>query len=431
LSFKITFLNTESVKTLASRDEAIIWHPYTQHKNMPALLPVHRAEGSYLVDEDGKKYIDAISSWWTNLHGHSHPYIAQKIYEQALQLDHVIFAGCTHEPAVQLAERILPLLPGDQSRVFYSDNGSTAVEVGLKMALQYQKNKGSHHKNRILALKNAYHGDTFGAMSVSERGIFTVAFKDFLFEVIFIQPGSEHILTKEDMDSIAGFIYEPMIQGAGGMAIYEAAWLNQLVCELKQHDVVCIADEVMTGFGRTGHLFASEIIPHKPDIICLSKGLTGGTMPLAITACGKKIFDAFYDDNPLKTLFHGHSYTANPIACAAALASLDLLQKEECMANIEFISQRLQAFAQQYLHNDRVRNARHLGTILAFELAADRKEYLSQVKTGVMKLSMKNGVYLRPLGNTVYIMPPYCITPIQLEKVMGVLEEIIEVMNNK
>ena len=233
--------------------------------------------------------------------------------------------------------------------MFYSDNGSTAVEVGLKMAIQYQKNKGSNQRKRILALKNAYHGDTFGAMSVSERGIFTVAFKDFLFEVIFIQPGSEISLTKTDMDSIACFIYEPMVQGAGGMAMYDATWINDLVCELKQHDVVCIADEVMTGFGRTGHLFASEYIYHKPDIICLSKGLTGGSMPLAITACGKKIFEAFYDDNPLKTLFHGHSYTANPIACAAALASLDLLQKDECITNIEFISQRLKEFVNQFL----------------------------------------------------------------------------------
>ena len=397
---------------------------------MQALLPVYRGEGSYLVDETGKKYIDAISSWWTNLHGHCHPHIAKKIYDQALQLDHVIFAGCTHEPAVQLAERILPLLPGEQSRVFYSDNGSTAVEVGLKMAIQYQKNKGSNQRKRILALKNAYHGDTFGAMSVSERGIFTVAFKDFLFEVIFIQPGSEISLTKTDMDSIACFIYEPMVQGAGGMAMYDATWINDLVCELKQHDVVCIADEVMTGFGRTGHLFASEYIYHKPDIICLSKGLTGGSMPLAITACGKKIFEAFYDDNPLKTLFHGHSYTANPIACAAALASLDLLQKDECITNIEFISQRLKEFVNRHLNNPFLMNARSLGTILAFELASEKKEYLSQLRTEVMKFAMENGVYLRPLGNTVYIMPPYSITPVQLEKVMEVLEKVTERINN-
>ncbi|HEX7903256.1 MAG TPA: aminotransferase class III-fold pyridoxal phosphate-dependent enzyme, partial [Chitinophagaceae bacterium] len=249
-------MSIEVSLSLAERDKAVIWHPYTQHKNMPALLPVVKGEAAYLVDDKGNKYIDAISSWWTNLHGHAHPYIAEKIYEQAKQLEHVIFAGCTHEPAVQLAERLLPLLPGNFSKIFYSDNGSTAVEVALKMAIQLQRNKGQGTKNRILALRNSYHGDTFGSMSVSDRGVFTLAFENYLFEVIFIEPGSEWSMVKSEWEKIACFIYEPLLQGAGGMNMYDAEWLNELLCELKQQDIICIADEVMTGFGRTGNLFA-------------------------------------------------------------------------------------------------------------------------------------------------------------------------------
>lgn len=390
---------------------------------MPALLPVARGDGAYILDEEGNKYIDAISSWWTNLHGHSHPYIAKKIYEQALQLEHVIFAGCTHEPAVQLAERILPLLPGDQARVFYSDNGSTAVEVALKMAIQYHINKGVK-RNRILALLNAYHGDTFGAMSVSGRGIFTLAFGNYLFDVTFATPGEALSLSSGQLDEFTCFIYEPMVQGAGGMNMYDGDWLNNMICELKLHDVICIADEVMTGFGRTGQLFASAFIHHKPDIICLSKGLTGGSLPLAITACTEKIFNAFLGEDLHKTFFHGHSYTANPIACAAALASLDLLQEEECIANIEYITERLKQFVSVHSQAGHILEPRSLGTILAFELKESKKEYLSSLKLEVMKLAMEQGVFLRPLGNTVYIMPPYCITPVQLEKVVVVLEKI-------
>ncbi|HEX5653537.1 MAG TPA: aminotransferase class III-fold pyridoxal phosphate-dependent enzyme, partial [Chitinophagaceae bacterium] len=220
---------TKTLSSLQDRDRAVIWHPYTQHKNMQPLMAVAGAKGTCIYDESGRVYIDAISSWWTNLHGHSHPYIAEKLYSQALQLEHVIFAGCTHEPAVALAEQLLPLLPGDFSKVFYSDNGSTAVEVALKMALQFQKNKGARKRNKIIALKNAYHGDTFGAMSVSERGIFTLAFEDYLFDVLFIEPGSDWTLLKIEWDAIACFIYEPLVQGAGGMILYDAEWLNEFI----------------------------------------------------------------------------------------------------------------------------------------------------------------------------------------------------------
>ena len=423
-------MTKKSAKSLSERDALIIWHPYTQHKIAAIPLPVVKGEGIYLVDEKGNKYIDAISSWWTNIHGHAHPYIAQKIYEQAQQLEHVIFAGCTHEPAVQLGERLLPLLPGNFSKAFYSDNGSTAVEVALKMAIQYQGNKEQGTRNKILALRHSYHGDTFGAMSVSERSVFVKAFEDYLFEVIFID-AEEKLSTINaqcsllNLKEVAALIYEPLLQGAGGMNVYKAEKLDGLLKLCKQNNIICIADEVMTGFYRTGKMFASEYAEEKPDIICLSKGLTGGSLPLAITACSQKIFDAFLSDDMHKTFFHGHSYTANPIACAAALASLDLLQKKECIENIEFISTSNRQFVKQIQQNEKVLHPRSIGTVLAFELNADENEYLNKVKEKIIELSLQEGILLRPLGNTVYTMPPYCITAEQLKKVYKTLQILV------
>ena len=397
-------------------------------------LPIIKGEGVYLIDEAGNKYIDAISSWWTNLHGHAHPYIAEKIYEQAKQLEHVIFAGCTHEPAVQLAERILPLLPGSFSKIFYSDNGSTAVEVALKMAIQYQRHKEQGTRHKILALRHSYHGDTFGAMSVSERGVFSLAFENYLFEVNFLDLSKKHSVfnaqySKLNFDKIACFIYEPVVQGAGGMNMYDIYQLNELLKRCKQNNILCIADEVMTGFYRTGKMFASAYAEEKPDIICLSKGLTGGSLPLAITACSQNIFDAFLSDDLYKTFFHGHSYTANPIACAAALASLDLLDKKECLSNIAYITQQHIAFVKQLeTSNYKLKpiNPRSAGTILAFEFHSKEKEYLNKVKEETMQLALQQGVLIRPLGNTVYIMPPYCITAPQLKKIYNTLELVID-----
>ena len=293
------------------------------------------------------------------------------------------------------------------------------------MAIQSSNNK----KRKIVALKNSYHGDTFGAMSVSERGVFTLPFQDFLFEVYFLDPFDTNKTLNEqaaqlNLNEVAAFIYEPLLQAAGGMNMYAAEDLNELLCTLKQRDVITIADEVMTGFGRTGNLFASEYMHHKPDIICLSKGLTGGSLPLSITACRQEIFDSFLSDDLQKTFFHGHSYTANPIACAAALASLDLLQKEECLTNIEYISEENKKFV-SYIKaefNSRIANPRSLGTVLAFEIQSEKKDYLSNLKETIIKFSLEQGVFLRPLGNTIYIMPPYCITPIQLQKLYSVLE---------
>ncbi len=412
---------------------------------MPAPTAIIRGEGSLLIDENNNSYIDAISSWWVTLHGHAHPYIAEKIYEQALRIEQVIFAGFTHQPAVDLAEKLLQLLPAGFSKVFYSDNGSTSTEVALKMAIQYWWNEDGQQeaksktakRNKILAFNNAYHGDTFGAMSVSDRSVFTLAFHELLFEVIFIDTPTEENLahTKELINQheneIAAFIYEPLVQGAGGMKMFNADLMNELLGIVKQSGIICIADEVMTGFGRTGKFFASEYMQQRPDIICLSKGLTGGTMALGATVCNAKIYNAYVNDDKLKTFFHGHSFTANPLACSAALGSMDLLIKPETKRAIEFISESNRDFMQtvvsKFAGNSLLpyRNLRALGTILAFEINEGKDEYLNNVGPVVTQRCMNAGVYIRPLGNCVYIMPPYCITVDQLQKVYDVLLTVL------
>jgi adenosylmethionine-8-amino-7-oxononanoate aminotransferase len=412
--------------SLSKRDSNVIWHPYTQHQKMKEPIPIVKGEGALLFDENGNTYIDAVSSWWVNLHGHGHPYIAEKIYKQALALEHVIFTHFTHEAAVTLAERVLKILPGKFSKIFYSDNGSTAVEVALKMAIQYWKNKDQPQRNKILAFNNAYHGDTFGSMSVSARGLFTNSFKEFLFDTVFIetpQAGNlEEIksVIQSHTGQIAAFIYEPLLQAAGGMRMYQAKYLDELMAIIQAENILCIADEVLTGFGRTGTLFASESVSHQADMICLSKGLTGGTMALGITACNQNIFNAFLSTDRSKTFYHGHSFTANPLACTAGLASLDLLEKTSCRDQIQWIRQQHEKFAQNELSvigKELLINIRIIGTILAFELNTGRNEYINEVSATVMGKALAQGIYLRPLGNTVYIMPPYCITPEQLRKI--------------
>lgn len=425
------------MKSLLERDEAVIWHPFTHQKNRPPVIPVISGKGSLLFDENGHELIDAISSWWVNLHGHSHPYIAEKLYKQALQLEQVIFAGFTHEPAIVLAEWLLKILPKGISRIFYSDNGSTSTEVALKMALQYWWNNTPENKpkrNKIVAFNNSYHGDTFGAMSVSDRSVFTLAFHDYLFEVVFIDtPTANNISStiaklQPIINEVATFIYEPLVQGAGGICMYEAAMLNELLIFFKQHHVICIADEVMTGFGRTGKLFASDYLAIEPDIICLSKGLTGGTMALGVTACKSFIYDAFVSDNKLKTFFHGHSFTANPLACTAAIASIELLMKEDCLQKITWLSNEISNFANSIkkIDNNSLINIRHRGTILAFDINKGKTEYLNQLAAPITNFAIENGVYIRPLGNTVYIMPPYCITENELNKIFNCIQLIIK-----
>jgi len=417
---------------LTEKDRKYIWHPFTQQKNMPDPIAIVKGKGTLLFDEGGNSYIDAISSWWVTLHGHANEYIAEKLYQQALQLEQVIFAGFTHRPAVELAERLLPLLPGNFSKIFYSDNGSTSTEVALKMSVQYWWNQEQKQRTKILAFKNSYHGDTVGAMSVSDRSVFTMAFHDLLFEVIFIDTPDEgnmddikHIIHTH-ANGIAAFIYEPLVQGAGGMRMYEAALMDRLLQFVKEQNIICIADEVMTGFGRTGKLFANEYMNGKPDIICLSKGLTGGTMALGVTACTDRIYSAYVTDDKLKTFFHGHSFTANPLACTAALASLDLLLKDECSTKIKWISNENKTFAKKLGQRAGIKNTRTLGTILAFEIDKGRDEYLNNISNVITKKSLSLGVYLRPLGNTVYIMPPYCVTNDELQKVYSTIEDIIE-----
>jgi len=409
---------------LAERDKKVIWHPYTQMKNALPHIPIVRGEGVYVYDESGKKYIDAVSSWWVNIHGHAHPHIAAKVAEQLKTLEHVIFAGFTHEPAVQLAERLLPLLPGHQEKVFYTDNGSTAVEVALKMCLQYWVNtsKSKQSRTKVLAFKEAYHGDTFGAMSVSGRSIFTDPFASMLFDVEFIDlPNAKNIEQIKSRISylsneVACFIFEPMVLGAGGMLMYEPEHLDELIGTCQKHGILTIADEVMTGFGRTGRYFSCEVLTTEPDIFCLSKGLTGGTMPLGVTTCNAKIFDAFLSDDKLKTLYHGHSFTANPVACAASLASLDILLSEETLPNIQRITKKHAEFAEQIKGHPKLKDVRQTGTILVMEWeTGNDSSYLSGLRNQLYNYFLDRGIIMRPLGNIIYILPPYVISDDDLD----------------
>jgi adenosylmethionine-8-amino-7-oxononanoate aminotransferase len=330
---------------LSESDKKNIWHPFTPLAGGPDPVLIESASGVYLHTSGGRKIIDAVSSWWVNLHGHSNPHIAQAIADQAHTLEHVIFAGFTHEPAIQLAENLLSILPENQARIFFSDNGSTAVEVALKMAFQFWYNQG-RPKNKVVAIRGAYHGDTFGSMSVGDRGIFTDPFKNHLFETHFIdfpEAGKEDAVVAEFKKIVrqpgtGAFIYEPLVQAAAGMRMYAVELLETLLQEARAHNVICIADEVFTGFGRTGKLFASGYCHTKPDIIAVSKGITGGALPLGVTSCSDEVLEAYRSDDFLKTFFHGHSYTANPLACAAANASFALLMKEECTAAIQRIA---------------------------------------------------------------------------------------------
>lgn len=416
--------------TFVNMDDKHIWYPFTQMKTAAAPLHVVKAKDCTLFTADGNEYIDAISSWWVNIHGHCNETIANAIAEQVKTLEHVIFAGFTHTPAIELSKKLISILPDNFSKVFFSDDGSTSVEVALKMAIQYWHNKGIN-KTTIIAFDNAYHGDTFGAMSVAERNAFNAAFNPFLFEVKRLPlPNEENIdaikkefaaIAKEE--NVAAFIFEPLVQGAAGMLMYEAKYLDELIAMANEHNIICIADEVMTGFGRTGKNFAIEYLNNKPDIICLSKGITGGFMPLGVTVCSQKIFDAFYADDKMKTFFHGHSYTANPIACAAANASMEILVSDKCQKQIEFIVSSHKTFASEIHNNTCIRAVRQQGTIIAIELnTAESSSYFNNIQSAAYQHYLDNGIFLRPLGNVVYIMPPYCITKEELDKVYEIVK---------
>lgn len=418
---------------LSEKDKAFVWHPFTHLKNADEPIVIERAKGLYYYDVNGNKYMDAISSWWVNLHGHSHPYISQKVAEQVNHMEHVMFSGFTHKPAVDLAERLLKQLPANQNKIFYSDNGSTAVEVALKMALQFWNNQGEE-KPLFIAFENAYHGDTFGGMSVGERNVFNNAFEKLLFDVVHVPiPNEENIINIERQlttlfqnHSVAAFIFEPLVQGAAGMVMYEALYLDRLLALCKLNKVITIADEVMTGFGRTGKFFASDYLQNKPDIICLSKGLTGGYMPLGVTSCAEFIYKGFISEDKTKTFFHGHSYTANPTACSAALASLDLMEKEETFDSIKRIAQLHAGFLSKIKSNDKIKVVRQCGTILAFELnTEEHTHYLNNVSEKITSYFLSKGVLLRPLGNVFYLIPPYCITDKELAEIYSAVEEFL------
>lgn len=408
--------------------KSTVWHPYTQMKDAE-IVSIIRGEGSYLFDDNGEQYIDAISSWWTNIHGHTHPYIAEKIADQAKKLEHVIFAGFTHEPAEELATELLKRVPF-HSKVFYSDNGSTAVEVAIKMALQYWSNKGQERR-RIIAFKDAYHGDTFGSMSVSARGVFTKPYQTLLFDVEFIDtPNFEneqdvieqlnrHIVTSSHCHlDIAAFIFEPLVLGSAGMKMYPAKTLDKLISICEQNKILTIADEVMTGFGRTGKFLATDYCSNKPDIICLSKGITGGFLPFAATTSTQEIYDTFLSDEKSKMFLHGHSYTANPLGCAAAIASLNLFETENTFERIQRIEFHHSKFAKNLMEHAKVKEVRHKGTIVAIELNTDEKSgYLNAIRDRAYQFFMKRNIILRPLGNVIYILPPYCISDDDLKKV--------------
>lgn len=423
------------------RDDGPIWYPFTQMQLAPEPVQIVSGKGALLFTADGNTIIDAVSSWWTNIHGHAHPYIRQKVHEQFGQLEHVIFAGFTHAPAMHLASRVTAMCGSDYTKMFFSDNGSTAVEVALKMALQYHQNLGAK-KHRIIALEGSYHGDTFGSMSVSARGAFTAAFHDKLFDVTYITPplpGNEDICMQEleaalSEGDVAAFIYEPLIMGAGGMLMYTGMALDAMVYTAKQHGVLCIADEVMTGFYRTGKFLAGHYANHQPDIICLSKGITGGSMALGVTICTQAIFMAFYSEDKMKALYHGHSYTANPLACAAANASVDLCLQpgfDHALTTIASRHQHFTAALQVYSHSDIpvVKNIRQCGTVLAMDFVTSNDTgYFNSIRDMLYHFFMKRGVLLRPLGNTIYIMPPYCITNEALDEVYNAILDALALL---
>lgn len=417
-----------------------IWYPFTQAKTAPLPLKVKSAHGVWLELDQGQRIIDCISSWWVNVHGHAHPAIAQAIYDQAKQLEHVIFAGFTHDPAEELASRLVQQLPSSLQRVFFSDNGSTAVEVALKMAYQFWRNQAEERRT-FIAFEGAYHGDTVGAMSVGARSLFSDVFSELLFEVHHVPfPdtfwGDEQIDEKEAQaiavlekqladNPVAAVIIEPLVQGAGGMRMCRPSFLQQVETVVRQSGTLLIFDEVMTGFGRTGDWFACRRAAVSPDIICLSKGLTGGFLPLAVTVCTEAIYDAFYSDNPLHTFYHGHSYTANPLGCAAAIAGLELMHQHEPL--FRGMEAKHIRYLEELQEHPSVEKLRVTGTIAAFDLVtSEQPGYLNRISPVIRERAIAHGLLLRPIGNILYILPPYCITDDELEQVYQGIQHILQ-----
>ena len=421
-------------KNLIDRDNAVNWHPYTQMQTSKSPIPIVKGDGAWLIAENGSRYLDAISSWWVNLHGHNHPYIMEKLREQTSELDHVIFSGFTHPKAVELSENLLKVLPDVHNKIFYSDNGSTAVEVGIKMAIQYHYNQ-NNNLNTFIALKDGYHGDTFGSMSSGGRGIFSTPFENHLFNVEHIdvptrgneEKSFEQLKQIISSKKVCGFIFEPLLQGAAGMVIYEPEILSKMIDYCKDNDVITISDEVSTGFGRTGKFFAADYLLHKPDIICMSKGLTGGVMALGATSTTDKIYNAFLSDDKSKMFLHGHSYTANPLACTVALASLELMHKQETWENIQMIQNSHLQFIEENKNNNQISDIRNIGVIIAITIKSESNEtYFNYLRDNIYDFFIERKIILRPLGNVIYIMPPYCICSEELQFVYNTILELFE-----
>src|SRR5690554_28238 len=419
---------------LKERDKKHLWHPLTQHKLHPEAIAITKAKGCILTDEDGKEYIDAIASWYTCMYGHCNEYITSRVAHQMQHLDQVVFSGFTHEPAVKLSEALIQILPKNQNKLFFSDNGSTSVEIGIKMALQYHFNQGEK-RNTLIAFEDGFHGDTFGAMSVSSLSVYNGPFEEFFLDVKRIPTpnGSNHqaILNtlKEIVETrqVAGFVYEPLVQGAAAMKMYEADGLELILKFCKQHNIVTVADEVMTGFGKTGSYFASDFMQTKPDIMCLSKALTGGLLPMAITSCSQEIYDAFYSDDIGKGLFHGHTYSANPLACTAAIAGVELLQTEEIQNHIQRVKASHESFNLRIKNHPKVKSTRQTGIIFALDLNTEMSRY-GNLRNKLFQFFMDKGVFLRPLGSTIYIQAPYVISDKELEKVYQTIEEALAIV---
>ena len=436
--------------SLTQRDRLHLWHPYTQMRTAPPPLSIVRGEGAYLYTEDGRRILDGISSWWVNIHGHSHPVLNAALAAQASRLEHVMFAGCTHAPAVELAERLVALLPRGLTRVFYSDNGSTAVEVAVKLAAQYWINRGEPQRQQIVALHHAYHGDTVGAMSVSEESIFTRAFSSMLFPVVradapycFRCPlGLERASCAIDClsslertlaglgDAAAAVIVEPMLQGAGGMIVWPAEFLGGVRRLCDRFGVLMIADEVLTGFGRTGRMFACEHAGITPDIICLSKALTAGYLPLAATCTTEPVYEAFLSDDRTRAFFHGHSFTANPLACAVAIASLDLFETDGTLARVARLEAQLRSLLPQLASRPLVGDVRVIGGVGAIELVTDKQTraaggYLDSMGPRLAAAFLERGILLRPLGNVLYLLPPYVISELETAWAIQQIDDVL------
>ncbi len=453
-------MNLVNPVNLVSRDRAHLWHPYTQMLTRPDPIPIVRGEGVYLYTEEGRRLLDGTSSWWVNIHGHSHPRLNEALAAQARVLEHVVFANCTHAPAIDLAERLLGVAPAGLTRVFYSDNGSTAVEVALKLALQYWVNRGQPSRRRFIALHHAYHGDTVGAMSASEDSVFTRPFTPMLFNVVranapycyrcpvglerascqieclgAASPSDPSTLASQlerHGDSVAAVVVEPMLQGAGGMIVWPEEFLagTRRLCD--RFDTLLIADEVLTGFGRTGRMFACEHAEVAPDIMCLSKALTAGYMPLGATLTTEAVYDAFLSEDRTRTFFHGHSFTANPLACAVAVASLDLFHETNRLGSVRSLERWLRDGLDALRSLPMVGDVRIIGGVGIIELVTDRTTksaggYLDQMGPRLTAAFLARGLLLRPLGNVLYFMPPYVITESEtawvIDQIKGVLQD--------